>query len=114
MPLEKFEGKKLNLMGDDYIVIKSFNEAMCIHGTRASMDREPFDSIDIEPNQKVYDLNVLETSSIVFKINKDDDFWLITMFGKMFQTMEGEPCDDAPISIYGDEIRRHRDERLKN
>lgn len=79
-------------MGDAMVVEKSFDEAICTMttGTIASNTEEPYDDVDIDFGTIVYDFNVLESGSVVFKLKKDDEPYYVTMFGIMFSPSEGE------------------------
>lgn len=105
--------KVINIMGDDMRVIKSFDKAVCKHGTTGGLTAEPYNMVDIDYEQVVYDFNVLESSSVVFKLNPEDEHYYVTMFGSMFSQENGEPCDDSPITIDGDELRANRDKRKR-
>ena len=84
--------KEIILMGDATVVVRSFEEAICTMptGTRASNTVEPFDDIDIHLGTIVYDFNVLESGSVVFKLNPKGESYYVTMFGIMFSPSEGD------------------------
>ena len=84
--------KTITLMGDEHNITQSFEKSMCVMktGTRATNTQAPYDTIDINFGDIVHDFNVLESSSVIFKINPNDEHYYVTMFGIMFAPIESD------------------------
>lgn len=72
-------------MGQEIVVTKSYEAAVCINSfpISAAGTEEPFEDEEIQLGDLVHDFNVLESGSVVFK-TKPDGPYLVTMFARSF------------------------------
>lgn len=70
-------------MGKDMVVEESFFTAICLWETRAS-NLENFEDEVIPFGKRVFNVKVLETTSIVFTLEPEATEYYVTMFPQMF------------------------------
>jgi hypothetical protein len=78
------ELKEITLMGKQHKIQKEFDEAICVYSTYATKTSGKFDDVHLELGEKVYNIKILETSSIIFTLTPESKDYLVTYFSQMF------------------------------
>jgi len=75
--------KTINLLGKDYFIKKEYEMAICVCETTASRF-DNYEDEKIKLGQKIYNVKILETGSIIFTISPDSGINVVTIFPQMF------------------------------
>jgi hypothetical protein len=88
--------KKIELMGDTYIVKKHFQRVICVNpgGLSVHCMAHPFGKKDVQLGQELYDLHILQSNSAIFKINPEDKKYYVTPFQSAFAAVTEENRDE--------------------
>jgi hypothetical protein len=78
----------INLFNKEIEIDKEYSVAVCVYETNGS-NLVDFTDVDITLGQKVYNVKILATGSIIFTLSPESDTNIVTMFPQMF----GFPSD---------------------
>lgn len=86
--------KTINLLDKEMSIEKEYEMAVCVWETKAS-NLANYEDVEIKLGQKVYNVKILESGSIIFTDSPESKTFLVTMFPQMF----GFPSDEQLIEI---------------
>jgi len=86
--------KTINLFGKEMPIEKEYEAAVCVWETIGS-SIDDYEDVKIKLGQKIYNIKILETGSIIFTTSPDSKINMVTMFPQMF----GFPSDEQLIEV---------------
>ena len=86
--------KSIILFDREMLIEKEYDVAVCVWETTAS-NTDTYDDALIELGQKIYNIKILNSGSIIFTLSPEDTVYLVTMFPQMF----GFPSYDQLIEV---------------
>ena len=86
--------KTINLFDKEMSIEKEYEMAVCVWETKGS-NLDNYEDVEIKLGQKVYNVKILESGSIIFTISPDSKINVVTMFPQMF----GFPSDEQLIEV---------------
>jgi hypothetical protein len=86
--------KTINLFDKEMSIEKEYEMAVCVWETKGS-NLDDYEDVEIKLGQKVYNVKILESGSIIFTISPDSEINVVTMFPQMF----GFPSDEQLIEV---------------
>lgn len=84
----------ITLLNNEITIEKEYEMAVCVWET-TGQNLTNFQDVPIKLGQKVFDIKILESGSIIFKQEPDSEGYIITMFPQMF----GFPTDEQMIEV---------------
>jgi len=86
--------KTINLFDKEMSIEKEYEMAVCVWETRGK-NLDDYEDVEIKLGQKVYNVKILESGSIIFTISPDSKINVVTMFPQMF----GFPSDEQLVEV---------------
>jgi hypothetical protein len=86
--------KTINLFDKEMSIEKEYEMAVCVWETKGS-NLDDYEDVEIKLGQKVYNVKILESGSIIFTISPDSKINVVTMFPQMF----GFPSDEQLVEV---------------
>lgn len=98
--------KTIKLFDQEMPIEREYEMAVCIWETSGSR-MDDFEDESIKFGQKVYNVKILETGSIIFTNSPESQIYIVTIFSQFF----GFPSEDQLIEIkkLEDSIRESQD-----
>lgn len=84
----------ITLLDDEISIEKEYEMAVCVYET-TGQNFTNFEDVPIKLGQKVFGVKILETGSIIFKLEPDSESYIVTMFPQMF----GFPTEEQMIEV---------------
>ena len=84
----------ITLLNQEITIEEEYEMAVCIWET-TGQNLSNYEDVPITLGQKVFDIKILESGSIIFKIEPDTPEYTITMFPQMF----GFPTEEQMIEV---------------
>lgn len=84
----------ITLLNNEITIEKEYEMAVCVWET-TGQNLTNFEDVTIKLGQKVFDIKILESGSIIFKQEPDSESYIVTMFPQMF----GFPTDEQMIEV---------------
>lgn len=81
--------KTIELFDKEMVIEKEYEVAVCVYETTGS-NLTDYEDVKIEFGQKVFNIKILESGSIIFTLSPDSKDMIVTMFPQMF----GFPSED--------------------
>lgn len=86
--------KTINLFDKEMSIEKEYEMAICVWETTGS-NLDDYEDVEIKLGQKVYNVKILESGSVIFTISPDSKTNIVTMFPQMF----GFPSDEQLMEV---------------
>lgn len=97
--------KTIHLLDMKFTIEKEFEMAVCIWETWAS-NTETYERVDIAFGQRVHNVKILNTGSIIFTIEPESNVYMVTTFPQMFGLPTEE--DVKKIENLKEAIKKHQ------
>lgn len=75
--------KKIKLFDKEMVIEKEYKMAVCVYDTVGS-NLTNYEDVRIEFGQKIFNIKILESGSIIFTLSPDSEDMIVTMFPQMF------------------------------
>jgi hypothetical protein len=86
--------KTINLLDKEMSIEREYEMAVCVWETKGS-NLDNYEDVEIKLGQKVYNIKILESGSIIFTISPDSKINVVTMFPQMF----GFPSNEQLVEV---------------
>lgn len=86
--------KTIKLLDKEMSIEKEYEVAVCVWETNGSK-LDDYETVEIKLGQKIYNVKILGSGSIVFTLSPESEIYVVTLFPQMF----GFPSDEQLIEI---------------
>jgi hypothetical protein len=75
--------KTIKLFDKEMVIEKEYEMAVCVYDTVGS-NLTDYEDVELEFGQKIFNIKILESGSIIFTLSPDSEDMIVTMFPQMF------------------------------